>query len=736
MKLYLTDLLKEEWLKKAITDTKSQLINVGSGKILVFYYGYGVFNELIISKEEIRYEINDDIYRSLARETTPQIQHVGFLQEPFDSTNYLFYSYLKYVVGNTDASVRDRYRRDLHELFLEYQEMDSRAAKEKSKSSIIGVFDIFSPNSLLDALTEFFYFNRNPINGLRIIFDMFDSYMKRTANVSFYGEVLQQIVRLVKNPNGGVINQNNGTLRYLIIGEVAAKDDSNLKEAKKQLREGVDSVSIYLNTGWFFNKFDGKWRKRISDDGFLFKSDSLIKSQDYSMLNDEGYIGGVNNLNTDLIFLSEKNITINHLIQNNYTRKVYDLINHPNLEYYYPNLNKVFLLYLNSKQIYSDSFYYSDSIPRHINLMAKDMTQIEVESIALHEIQHYIQRVEGFGNGGNTNLAQLINSVGGENTRDYINSIESFKKIVLEKNKEIDTDSLFNDVSLLVYGYNPNNVNELINKTATLCYNRDRSVAYSSDIAMNLLNLYCAVDNLRAGIKKLITKFYGDNYITTFENIVKKSNDVLIKNQELIQRGWTANDIYMLNFQTYEALMGEVESRFVQETQYVPNEFKDYFTLYTSESVLPEKITVINEIPPLDIPKDVKAAIELAEGKYIIHLPDEYSNTINILHELGHIMYDIMENVYSISLMQSQYESEYTKHGYTSFEEYVCDSFVDFIHRFNVEQGLTDDLNENRKIENYNSFDAKFKSILLENSMEIDAEKLEKMLNFVNSILK
>lgn len=736
MKLYLTDLLKEEWLKNAITDTKSQLINVGSGKILVFYYSYGDFNDLKVSAEEIRYEINEDVYRTLSRVSSRNARHVGFLQEPFDSTNYLFYSYLKYVVGNTDASVRDRYRKDLHELFLEYQEIDVQQAKIKSKSSVIGVFDIFSPNSALDALNEFFYFNRNPINGLRIIFDMFDSYMKRTANVSFYGEVLQQIVRLVKNPNGGVINQNNGTLRYLIIGEVAAKDDSNLKEAKKQLREGVDANSIYINTGWFYNKFDGKWRKRILDEDFGFKETSLVKNAQDSILNDENYLGGLNILTNDLRYFNERQISVNFLLRNNYTKKVFDLINHPNLQYYYPDLNKVFLFYIKNDSLSEDSFYYSDSIPKHINLMARYMPQIEVESIALHEIQHYIQGVEGFGNGGNPNLAQLINSVGGENTRDYINSIESFKKIVLEKNREIDIDAIGNQLVSMINPMNGNNVNDLIRKTSDFFLDKERAVAYSSDIAMNLLNLYCAIEKLRAGIKKLISKFYGDVYIITFENIVKKSNDVLLKNQELIQRGWTPNDIYMLNFQTYEALMGELESRFVQETQYIPNEFKDYFTLYTSESVLPEKITVINEIPPLDIPKDIKAAIELAEGKYIIHLPDELSNTINILHELGHITYDIMENVYSISIMQSQYESEYTKHGYTSFEEYICDSFVDFIHRFNVEQGLTDDLNENRKIENYNSFDAKFKSILLENSMEIDAEKLQKMLNFVNSILK
>lgn len=737
MRLYLTDLYKEEWLKQVIEDSKSKIANVGSGKILVFYYSYVEGSTFDVVEEEIRYVINEDIYRTLARNVSKGASNVGFLQEPFDSTNYLFYSYLKYLVNNSDQTIRDRNRKDLHSLFLEYQDIDVKAAKEKSVSSVKGVFDIFSQTSALDALNEFFYFNRSPVNGLRIIFDMFDSYSQRKSNVSFYGEMLSAIVRLVKNPNGGVINERNGILRYLIIGEVAGKGDENLKEAKKQLREGVDIQSIYLNTGWFFNKYDGKWRKRILDEPYNFKSDYLLNSPYYEMLNDDGYIGGEYPLYQDLLLYNQKNISLSHLIRNNYTRKVFDLINHPSLEMFYPKLKDVFIVYIFSSDILEESYYYNKTAPEHINLMSKGVSLAEVFSVALHEIQHYIQKVEGFANGGNTNLAQLINTVGGENTREYINSINSFKKVVREKNQYIDNDDFANELRKSFSSLNPTNANDLIQKTAEdLCSSRDNMVNFSSDIAMNLLNLYCAVKIMRGSLKKLISKFYGDVYIDTFENIVKKSEEVLIKNQDLIQKGWTNADIYMLNFQTYEALMGEVESRFVQETQYAPNDLKDYFTLYTSEAVLPEKITVISEIPLLDAPKDIKAAIEYADGKYIIHLPDEFSNTINILHELGHIMFDILNEEYSILTLQSDYENEYTKHGYSSFEEYVCDSFVDFIHRFNVEEGLTEDLNANRKITNYKSFDAKFKSILLDVKVQVDNETLKNMLNFVELILK
>ena len=93
----------------------------------------------------------------------------------------------------------------------------------------------------------------------------------------------------------------------------------------------------------------------------------------------------------------------------------------------------------------------------------------------------------------------------------------------------------------------------------------------------------------------------------------------------------------------------------------------------------------------------------------IIHLPDEYSNSINILHELGHIVFDILVETKDILNEQSKYEDEVNKAGYESFEEYLCDSFVDFIQRMKVDEGLTEDLNEERKVTNYDSFDYYFK---------------------------
>ena len=105
MKLYLNDLIKHSWLKEILVEAKSQLLQVGAGKILVFYYDYNEgTSSLFIDKEEIRYVINEDVYRTLAR---TNVQHVGFLQEPFESNNYILYAYLMRMLTNGATTDED-----------------------------------------------------------------------------------------------------------------------------------------------------------------------------------------------------------------------------------------------------------------------------------------------------------------------------------------------------------------------------------------------------------------------------------------------------------------------------------------------------------------------------------------------------------------------------------------------------------------------------------------------------
>jgi hypothetical protein len=739
MKLFLNDLTKYDWLKNKLDQKKSLLLQVGQGKTFVFYYSYiEETSSIFVHNQEIRYVINEDVYRTLARSNG---SHVAFLQEPFESNNYLFYAYLGNVIRpepNDPPDEYDRLKRKLKDIFIEYKNIDVENAKTKSVGYIKGIFEINSKYSCLEALDEIFELNKKPISGFRVLFDMFDEYYKRTKNVSFYGNVLSSFVRLVKNPNGGVINQENGTIRYLIIGEKAAGNDAMLKLAKEQLRQGLDVPTIYLNTSWYYNKYDEKWRKRIDDDEFKFREENIIKDaqHSYSILKDEGYNGGQVQLMNDIVSFNRNAISLSHLIRNNYTRRVNDLVEHSEVFKYYPKLKDVFAIYIQSQNI-QNSFYFSSSVPYRIALMSQSVPQNKIPYIALHEIQHYIQEIEGFSNGGNLYLANLISSGGGESARVFINSINALIQRVRIVNINIDITRLEYDLNVLLRGVMDMQylgaVGELID------YLKDKEVLInSSDIfALKLLQLYSFTQGNKASIKSFISRNYGDSYILVFEENLKKSQEILRNNQSLVNKGWSSRDIYMLNFQTYEAIFGEVESRFVQNTAHIEKELSNYFSFYTSESILPQNITVLNEMPLQDATQKIKAAIEYANGHYIIHLPDEYSNSVNILHELGHIIFDILVESKNLLNEQSKYEEDVKKAKYDSFEEYVCDSFVDFIHRKKIDEGLYEDLNEESTIKNYDKFDYYFNSILFDNEVVIDEVGFNDritFMNFINSI--
>jgi len=740
MRVFIDDLKKIGWLSEVIQKSNSKLFSATNDSHLVIYYQYSEYTStIIVLAEDVRYIINEDIYRKLS--SIKQAEFVGYLKAPFETNNYLFYAYLKdritkcAVDGTITEEQSNQYRKNLNELFLLYKADDKERAKEKSVNSIKGVYPITSSLSLSEALDNIFYVNKKPLNGLSVMFSMLESYYKKN-NISFYGDVLHSFVRLVKNPNGGVINQENGILRYLIIGEKVAGDDKELQEAKRQLRVGVDYNSIYLNTGWYYNKFDEKWRKNIPD-GFVGFTDDVTFTNNYILSKSSTYNGGDTKLYEDLKRFNKNQISFTSLIMNGYKNKLADVVNFNAAYDKYPKLKEIYSVVVGGKNgEFNDSYYYSKAAPERIVLMRGQLEAQRLMYVVLHEIQHYVQKVEGFGNGGNLYLADLINSVGGGSTREFINTMGSFVKEVESKALDIDMAKLRNYLNLLIHRETPNQVKSLVLKCVELAQSNIILKEGHADFAYTLLNIYTFTFKNKAALTKLIEIFFDKKYITLFEDTLKQSKLVLEKNQNLVNKGWTPRDIYMLNFQTYQSLMGEAESRFVQNTKYVDENLRDYFALYSAETIEPQKITVLNESGISEPAKNIKAAIEQANGHYIIHLPREYSNSVNIIHEVGHILYDIMVDLEIVNPIDPTIEQEAKAEGYESSEEYICDSFVDYIHRKKIDEGLTEDLDEFHKITNYNTFDEYFESILLGNSMPVNFVGFKRRITFIENILK
>ena len=111
-----------------------------------------------------------------------------------------------------------------------------------------------------------------------------------------------------------------------------------------------------------------------------------------------------------------------------------------------------------------------------------------------------------------------------------------------------------------------------------------------------------------------------------------------------------------------------VEARYSQQGTKIPKQLQDYFALYTSEAPDKNKIAVINNTI-FDEFKSEAGIETTSEQKYIIHLPNTSFNSINLLHETGHILYDF-ENLYvnaDSKALESMIEA-----GYENLQEYFC----------------------------------------------------------------
>jgi hypothetical protein len=240
------------------------------------------------------------------------------------------------------------------------------------------------------------------------------------------------------------------------------------------------------------------------------------------------------------------------------------------------------------------------------------------------------------------------------------------------------------------------------------------------------------IEETNPDISEFVKDNIGIEYIDFFKQALEQNKKTLEKDNQLTNKGWTPFDLYILNFQAYESLIGEVEARFTQQTSKMPKELQNYFEFYTSETIDSSKVKVISNSLLQDAGKNVEAALETYEGKYIIHLPEGFSNSINLLHETGHILFDfVKEGV----LANVEFITNAANLNYSSVEEYFCASFVDYIHRKDIDPLLTQDLSSSRDIKSLTDFDSLFKNILYSET-KVDVKEIIKRLDFVNKILE
>ena len=157
MKLFIDDIKKIDWLTNAISYQKwgKEFLTLKKGFFFVFDYNL-VEQRSSIEVENARhlYEINDSIYRNMVSE------HVGYMKEPFDTSNYLFFSLLKSACETYPASSphakENEWVDKLTDLWMTYKSQDLAESKKNLKVRISGVQEINSHISFSTALNNIY----------------------------------------------------------------------------------------------------------------------------------------------------------------------------------------------------------------------------------------------------------------------------------------------------------------------------------------------------------------------------------------------------------------------------------------------------------------------------------------------------------------------------------------------------------------------------------------------------
>lgn len=190
--------------------------------------------------------------------------------------------------------------------------------------------------------------------------------------------------------------------RYSFAGRNAANADLEALDAAEEMeRRGVDAETIRQQTGWFRGR-DGKWRFEIDDSGMEYRREgdaNLRRESGYQRLTEltgkwEASMSGGE-------ALTESERAEMDRLEEEYGERVYeeryllsDFIEHSELYDNYPQLRYTSLAFDELPDGTSGYYNYEDGA---IHLSNKFIG--EPRDVLIHEIQHAIQRYEGFTRG-------------------------------------------------------------------------------------------------------------------------------------------------------------------------------------------------------------------------------------------------------------------------------------------------------------------------------------------------
>lgn len=225
------------------------------------------------------------------------------------------------------------------------------------------------------------------------------------ANAGQYGEVVEEVLEdrgigRRGRETGEATDRTTGPPRYSYGGRNARGTDSEaLAEAERLEMQGLDPEEIRQETGWF-RGMDGLWRFEIDDSGMEYSSWGDMNREDqaeyarFRELEKKFIVGSVT---------EEEQAELRRLIDEGHgpgraeeqgTLKLSDFIRHDELFRNYPQLRKTGLMFRRLPEGVNGSYS-----PEHDVISLSEDLRNAPEDTLIHEIQHAIQRAEGFAKG-------------------------------------------------------------------------------------------------------------------------------------------------------------------------------------------------------------------------------------------------------------------------------------------------------------------------------------------------
>ena len=693
----------------------AKLKELTDGKYYVFYYkALDEKGKLELYSDDIVAEINISLYRQLGNLRLKGLIKPGddakvgyFSFDSFESRCGIFYTFLNSYCDK--ASIENFYSYCVKN--------DVTANYSISTSAINDIFD----RSGFERVISFFTTDTR-ISSVMRVYDICNTWTQNKFNKSLYGGYIKKIVQLIAY-EAGVLPEKNGQMRFMVIGEKAiltSAETEQLEKAKLLLRSVVPPVEIYKQTGWFFNLKDGKWRHNTTDVGSYISTDCLVSINGAMVYSPPG--SRLNVAQAEKLMQDPET-----LYKIGYAGHISDVLKHPTLADRYPAIGNLPLVFRDNPKVDFGNFYSSPNSLGGFLMIDGNSKNVNLVSVMLHETQHIIQRIEGFGEGGNEFLASFVVSVGGQNLRRIFYAVKNLQNTLFSK---IDNPDKFSKLKGIVADLTVSDAEteQLKNKLMEYCETFDSFQAGIDNFSLYTTFYLSSAKQLVSGE---MIEYLADITDNNVYDLTEFMNDGLEKadlfSQSLLMKGYTQEDVGRILFNAYEDLMGEVESRSVQHRMMLEDKYTNYFYLYDWENSPERKIAVINsEYVEVDTEKLLGAVERISDG-YILHFKECFT-VEPFLHELGHIIDDILcEDEANAVKIDEAFSKVHTKKDRS---EFFVDCFLGYVRDLRLDNKIPLDLAMNYDLKRNDIIDEMLNEVFgideIEKGMEDYLEELAK----------